>query len=48
MRAYRPWLAYLSKLELGHDPSRKEGLLFIHGYNVSFDAAPPSHASGTA
>lgn len=41
--ALESWLAsakgYLSKLELGHDPSRKEGLLFIHGYNVSFDAA---------
>lgn len=41
--ALEAWLAsakgYLSKLEPGHDPSRKEGLLFIHGYNVSFDAA---------
>lgn len=28
---------YLSKLELGYDLFRKEGLLFIYGYNVSFD-----------
>ncbi|WP_339443041.1 alpha/beta hydrolase [Pseudomonas hunanensis] len=30
---------YLTQQEIGHDPSRKEGLLFIHGYNVGFDAA---------
>lgn len=41
--ALEAWLAsakgYLNKLELGNNPSKKEGLLFIHGYNVNFDAA---------
>ncbi|QXI35288.1 alpha/beta hydrolase [Pseudomonas promysalinigenes] len=30
---------YLSQQGIGQDPSKKEGLLFIHGYNVGFDAA---------
>lgn len=30
---------YLSHQGIGQDPSKKEGLLFIHGYNVGFDAA---------
>ncbi|PWE38067.1 hypothetical protein C9I50_23820 [Pseudomonas prosekii] len=30
---------YLNHQGLGQDPSKKEGLLFIHGYNVGFDAA---------
>lgn len=37
------WLAdakgYLNDLGVGLDSSPKEGLLFIHGFNVSFDAA---------
>ncbi|MCK0545923.1 alpha/beta hydrolase [Pseudomonas syringae pv. aptata] len=30
---------YLSHQGIGQDPSKKEGLLFIHGYNVGFNAA---------
>jgi len=30
---------YLGNQGIGQDPSKKEGLLFIHGYNVGFDAA---------
>ncbi|WP_347930001.1 alpha/beta hydrolase [Pseudomonas helvetica] len=30
---------YLGNQGIGRDPSQKEGLLFIHGYNVGFDAA---------
>ncbi|WP_265535437.1 alpha/beta hydrolase [Pseudomonas saponiphila] len=30
---------YLSHQGIGQDPSKKEGLLFVHGYNVGFDAA---------
>jgi esterase/lipase superfamily enzyme len=30
---------YLSHKGVGQDPSKQEGLLFIHGYNVGFEAA---------
>lgn len=30
---------YLSHQGIGQNPSKNEGLLFIHGYNVGFDAA---------
>lgn len=30
---------YIKDLKIDQDPANKEGLLFIHGYNVDFDAA---------